>query len=67
LFARAGADGAVEFFDYFETRVSSLEKNWWWPLKYWTVATISDTDPDTIQPPSHTTHAYFYGGWQFPQ
>ena len=65
LFERAGADGAVAFYDYYETRVPSLGKNWWWPLNYWTVAAIKD--PGDIPPLAPESRAYFYGGWQIYQ
>ncbi len=67
LFSRAGAKGVVEFHDYFETKIKTINENWWWPLNYWMVATF-DVKEKPEPKEFYSEYKYFFsGGWQIPQ
>lgn len=65
LFRRAGNAGAIEFYDYYESRLDSVEKRWWWPIDFWMVATFKAGSAPPIAVDS--AKELFRGGWEYPQ
>lgn len=66
FFMRAGSDGAVEFNDYFESKAPGISSNWWWNMRYKTVATVQHPEMHMkFRRPED--RVYMYGGWQFLQ
>ncbi|BCO32004.1 hypothetical protein TspCOW1_21070 [Thiohalobacter sp. COW1] len=66
FFIRAGSDGAVEFNDYFESKAPGISSNWWWDMRYKTVATVQHPEM-YMKFKLPEDRVYMYGGWQFLQ
>ncbi|MEH6591223.1 MAG: hypothetical protein V7746_13275 [Halioglobus sp.] len=66
LFQSAGTVGALEFHDYFESDLATLEERWWWPVKYRMTASFPSLDIHP-QPVGAENPLIFSGGWQIIQ